>query len=615
MMNRLVLAAILSAAGCLSLHSETTETGYSYADGELFPYGTARSETVDVAMCIDNPALAGFKVTSVKAYVNPTEGLSSTSLWMSSELKLEKKVNVPDIWSASVEVEKGAYTDAYGNTREVGVLEYKPEQPYELTGNTVYVGYSLKVDNIDTESLKEPVLLGKSVSTEGFFIHTNKTVIHWTNYSEKTGGAALICLTLERESTDASLGIQTIYPVYASENDPFTTEVKVLNTGTVPVNTIAYRYTPDNGDGAKSGLLELDTPIVPGLIYPTTLSLKMEGMAGLGNHIVPLEILEVNGKSNTSPARTGNIDLTVIPFVPKHRPLIEEYTGLWCQYCTRGYIGMELIGEFYGDRQVSVCFHNNDVMMVTTEYPVEIPGYPSASIDRAIVLDPYYGTYQDIDFGVHKNVDSSLEQLAIADLDIAVLVEGTKILTETSVRFIKDIKDADYQVGYILTCDGLTDPSWLQNNAYSGAAGFKDTYLEQAVEWPKYISGLIFNDVAVDVAGMIGIGGSLPKDMLMGERYSHSYEFNIEYNNLINDIDNVGVVAFILDKKTGKVVNANKVYLKEATGVEDISAEAEPVASEYYDLLGRKTAKPAEGIFIRVAKYADGKIVSEKVRF
>lgn len=615
MLKKLVLSAILVVVVGLGLHSETTDFKYTYADGELMAYGTSRAETLDVAMCIDNPALAGFKVKSVKAYVNACEGISSTSLWMSSELKLEKKVNAPDIWSCPVEVEAGVYTDPIdGKEYPVGVFEYTFSDPYELTGAPVYVGYSIKVDNADDDQLKQPIFLSKADNTSGFFFHSNKTAVHWANYSEKAGGVAVICLTLENEASDSSLGIvRTMYPVYARENEDFLAEIEVSNTGTTPVSNISYRYVPDDGVGEKEAILELQDPIMPDLVRPSKISLKIDGISGLGVHEVPIEVVKVNDRPNKSLAKEGKLGLTVVPFVPKHRPLIEEYTGLWCKFCIRGYIGMELLREMYADDQVSICFHNNDGMMVTGVYPVEIPGYPAASIDRDVVLDPYFGTYQDIDFGIRRNLENTMSELAIADINVAAEIEGPNILVESAVRFIEDISDSNYQVGYVLTCDGMSNPTWLQSNAYSGASGLEGTYLEQASEWPGYVSGLVFNDVAVDVTGMMGIEGSLPKNINMGEAYTHSYSFNLEYNKLVTPTDNLNVVVFIIDKNTGSVVNANKISLSHENGVVGVEASSEVVAIDYYDVMGRKISNPSEGVFIRMDRLSDGKTISTKV--
>lgn len=615
MLNRLVLSVLLPFAGCLSLYSETSVSGYTYADGELMTYGTSRAETLDVAMCIDNPALEGFKVTSVKAYVNAREGISATSLWMSSELKLEKKVNAPDIWSRPVEVEAGVYTDpANGKEYTVGVFEYMLDEPYELTGAPVYVGYSMKVDNVKGEQLKQPVLLSKTDNTDGFFFHSNKTAIHWANYSEKTGGVAVICITLENETSDSSLGIvRIIQPVYAQENEDFLAQIEVSNTGDAPVSDITYRYVPYDGADVKEAVLEFQDPIMPDLVRPSRISLKIDGVSGLGVHEMPIEIVKVNSIPNASLAKERKLGFTVVPFVPKHRPLVEEYTGLWCKFCIRGYIGMELLREMYADDQVSICFHNNDAMMVTTTYPVEIPGYPAASIDRDLVLDPYFGTYQDIDFGIRRNLENTMKKLAVADIDVLAEIEGMKVSVESTVRFIEDVSDCNYQMGYVLTCDGMSNSTWLQSNAYSGAAGLEGTYLEQAALWPSNVPGLVFNDVAVDVTGMLGIERSLPKDMNMGEAYTHSYLFNLEYNKLVTPMDNLNVVAFIIDKNTGSVINANKVALSHETGVDVVPSSPEVVSMDYYDVTGRKVSNPADGVFIRLDRLSDGRTVSTKV--
>ena len=68
----------------------------------------------------------------------------------------------------------------------------------------------------------------------------------------------------------------------------------------------------------------------------------------------------------------------------QHRPLIEEYTGTWCGWCPRGFTGMEMLRETFGEDFIGVAIHNQDPMAVltTSQYPSNIQGFPSAA--RAI---------------------------------------------------------------------------------------------------------------------------------------------------------------------------------------------------------------------------------------
>lgn len=78
---------------------------YTYANEDYSIWGTKKAnETYDVAMRIVDPALVGKQITSIKASIYPTSGVSSTSLWLSKELKVENNVNVPDIISVPVDL-------------------------------------------------------------------------------------------------------------------------------------------------------------------------------------------------------------------------------------------------------------------------------------------------------------------------------------------------------------------------------------------------------------------------------------------------------------------------------------------------------------------------------
>lgn len=614
-MNKKSFFTFLLSFLCLSLSAETVTTEFTYDKGNIGLYGTAKRETMDMAIRINNPSLAGMKIKSVKAYIGVSDGISEPSVWISEELNLDKKVNSPDICSIEVPVEACKYTDPVsGNGFNAGMLTADFDQPYVLTDKPVYLGFSFTVDNIDDDYHKYPLLISQVPDQDGFFFHTNKTVIHWASYTEKVGGVLPVYVTLEGNFSEFELGIKDIETLYIKESEPFTANVSVSNTGKASIQSLKYSYSFDGSTETNEGYLTLPSPIAPDLNSSSEIQLSFEGISGLGNHELHLSIDEINGVDNTSVAKSYTKNVVVMPFVPVHRPLIEEYTGLWCQYCPRGYIGMELINEFYGENQVSICYHNNDDMMVTAVYPMEPSGYPLSSIDRMGFIDPYYGSYQDIDFGIRKNIDARIAELAPCDIILNATIEGDQVNVTSTTRFIKDLKDVNYQIGYVLVCNDLSDPSWLQSNAYSGAAGFEGTYLEPATKWSKNVRGLVFNDVAVDVAGMKGVEGSLPEEMTMNTDYEHSFTFNIGDNKLINDRRNLVVTAFVIDQKTKTVINANKFSLASEASVGITLSENEVEKTEYYDLTGRKVRNPEKGILIRVDTLTDGTVKSTKIK-
>jgi len=98
---------------------------------------------------------------------------------------------------------------------------------------------------------------------------------------------------------------------------------------------------------------------------------------------------------------------------------------------------------------------------------------------------------------------------------------------------------------------------------------------------------------------------------------SHKYTFNLSKakntsgKNVIQDMNNLKVVALLIDQATGKVVNANKVKIGQSTGINELTS-SKSAQVVYYDLSGRKVLTPRTGMYIK-ATLNNGKTTSEKI--
>lgn len=604
--TKLYLSALISSFSILGGYASVTAMDYSYAGSGISQYGKDKKEVIDVAICISDPSLAGKKLTGLKAYINTIEDISGTSMWMSKELTLKSNVNQPDLATFPVTPEKVTI-----NGQQAGELSVNFEDPYILTEEPLYVGYSLSVDNLTSEAQKKPVLISGEANPNGCFMHMSRSVLKWMDYSRQTNASAYIVAIIEGDFPENSLTIQGYSQANASENEEFTLTFDAKNNGMGNIKSVKYQYGEEGN--IKEGSIEFKEEITPNLALSFPLNLKFDGVSGLGQHPFYVNITEVNGKPNEAESPSLNFDLNVYPFIPTNRVLVEEYTGLWCGWCPRGFLAMEIIAEEFGDKAVPVCFHNGDDMTVTSVFPVEVSGYPKGTINRMDELDPYYGSYQEKDFGIAYDIEALSSQLTKGDIDIDAILEGTTVKATATVKFIEDYSDANYAVGYLLTCNRLSDPTWIQKNDYSDRQGYENTRLRELTTWKPLVQGLVFNDVAVNVDGMFGVAGSLPSEIEMAKEYSHSYSFDISDNEFVKNPSDLNVVAFIIDRDTDLVVNSNIYRFTPLAGISSIDG-SESVEKTYYDLSGRITPHPQNGLFIMREKMSDGHFKTSKIR-
>ena len=255
-----------------------------------------------------------------------------------------------------------------------------------------------------------------------------------------------------------------------------------------------------------------------------------------------------------------------------HRPLIEEYTGTWCGWCVRGYVGMELLSETFGEDFIGVAIHNDDAMAILPEsqYPNSISGFPTAYVERSKEVDPLYGTGN-----TSGGIVSYMQKLASRASSVAVGVaaewtseDRTAIDVHVSTFFTASNSTGNYAIEVMLIADDLYGNSsgWYQSNYYRQYAAYyaDDPYLGPWTTQPSVIKNLHFNDVLVGTSGVVS--GSLPATIVANEIYDFDYTFtlsNLPNPSLIQNKDNVHVIAIVVNTSTHKVVNANRSYISE----------------------------------------------------
>ena len=606
MLKRSILAAILCSA--IMAEAGAAEISYTYAGNEYGSWGTKKKENYDVAMRINDPELVGKKITSINASLYATENISSTSVWLSKELKLEKKVNVPDISIA-------ATPNAFGE------MKVKLETPYTITEEGVYVGYSLAVDELDNVT-SYPLLLSTSVNENGFYLHTSRSVIKWMNYgTDRINATAVIEVTIEGDFPENAVGIKPLSTIYGKAGASSTAAVDLMNYGSSPVTDIDYSYTIDGV--TKNATYKLPTPAATDYVHPTTVMLSLDMPENIGEYPLDLTIDKVNGKANTASAKSATTTLNAVSFVPVHRPLMEEYTGTWCGWCTRGWFALEKMNELYPDDFIAIAYHNSDPMatVAETDYPVNASGFPSATIDRGPVIDPYYGSASN-GFGIETDWKNARSQFTTASISLYAWwadAEKTKIEAASFTQFVNAETDADYALSYVLCANDLhsTDPDWDQHNYFpSRASEYEGTELEALCKMPESINDLHFNEVALIADTPYGIEGSIPSTLEIGKSIEDRYTFDTsDVKPLIQNPDNLFVVAMVLDGKTGKVVNAIKAPVTAEAGIENVmpAEGVDEVAVRYTDLQGRVVKAPRAGIYVKTVKYSDGSVKSEKL--
>jgi thiol-disulfide isomerase/thioredoxin len=347
-----------------------------------------------------------------------------------------------------------------------------------------------------------------------------------------------------------------------------------------------------------------------------------------------LVITRVNGQPNEEADKAvSEGTLITLAQASTRRTLIEEYTGTWCGYCPRGTVGLELLQEEFADDIAIVSVHTDDPMTILGYQPMyeNVREYPSAYFNRAYGVDPYAGTIEQ-PRGSRFDVlwQQSLPTEASLDIEARWTNEQqTRIAVTSKMRFQYHSDTAPYGVAYVLVEDGLQcdTTGWEQRNFffyfkdqgdYQPGTQMGDDFKDYLNVDTEYMKGVVYNDVAVAAYGITeGLANSVKAPLAVDEEKTHSYTISVASNTLIQDKQQLRVVAFIIDRVNGRVVNAAVAPVSSgADGVEPVhvSMDSDDVTARSYDLQGRQLSSNHQSRGLRIVRQADRSVVKLLVR-
>ncbi len=579
-------------AGLKRIDAKEGQQWFGYWSEEE-PIGSLGVEAiVDYNLAIFIPGNLAKSETTINAvrFMLQADNVSDMMVWASSN-----KPMVP--------------TKANLATKEVA--DYKPNEicdvafddPVIVPANGIYVGVYFKVTKLESMGDSYPILINQtSTINNGSFLYQidYKNDFRW--YDDSSAGWQLTISALtEGDFYSNSASISNSFPLnYAVKGSNAYVPVTLTNYGTSAINNISYTITAD-GKTTEEKTLTLSKP-VKGLVQKGEVSIPFPAAEKSEEQTRTLTITKVNNESNENSSNTATGVITTIDKAVASKPVVEEFTGIWCGYCPRGAVGLELLNEKYGDKIITLAAHNGDVLDIQKYYFGGVSGFPSARINRGSIIDPYY----DIETYAGNAVK------AISPVHLYLKANWTddtanKIKIENTATFYYNQEEGSYGVAYVLVENGMTGegPDWWQANYYAGTSE-TDPNLQPLCEKPSYIQDMVYDHVVVDAwDAKSGVEGSIKMPITAGKGQTHSYTVDITENTIIQNKENLTLVAMLIDHATGKILNAAKCkILKQGeTAIENVK-ELPNAEVTRYSIDGRMASKSQKGLII--TRMADG---------
>lgn len=572
---------------------------------EVKYFGTAKKESFDVAMLLADKYTKGKKIETIKVPFPKNAEIGNVKIWLTKKLTLENKKNVADVMTLDA-------------TMDDSTAIVKLATPYTIDSDTLYIGYSFDVVEL-TERTQLPISLINEKGVQGLWTHSSRTYRSWLDKS--TYGCSAMQVELSGFNANDAY-FEGFKDYYNQVNIATPINLTLLNRGYNGIKSIDYSYSV--GDKKVSDRLTLDAPIPACLNASTEFTVTLPAIEAKGKYPVTFSIDKVNGEANSEVA-TANSTMAIYNKLPKHRPVMEEFTGTWCGNCARGWIGLEVMTRLHPDF-IALAYHSGDVMQVIDQkqflgFDTENPTYPMANIDRVYTdIDPYYGADMT-PFGIEDIWKKQAEILAPASLETeaAFTPDGNDIKAKAILEFPEDANDADkYSVEFVLVTDGLhgEGQAWEQSNYleenekgdypfpeadifFAGSSSIPNMhYNDVVVATTRLRDGLIKLPAKVEAEKAFSIEGTITEvDSIK----------NMANYPVIQDSKNLRIVALLLNEK-GQIMNGAKAKVTgyETTGIRNINNNAtEADVPAIYNLQGHRLQTMQKGL--NIIRTKDGK--------
>ena len=600
-MVRAHIYTTLLAIGLTAAVAEAETISYSYnvADSEASGYGYATTETYSAAIRVSNPLLVGKRIVGVRFRV-PENGGSinpTVSGWVMSSLPADGPTEAAMKSSGSVTAE--------------GTEFYVPfESAVELPPEGVYAGYSVTVETLASVARRYPLEIVNGDTEGGLYIYTPSRG-KWTDAAAVSEKLSTMEVMIEGDFPSEAVAISLAGEQLVLTGEEASVNARITNYGTSAVTAIAYK-TSISGE-EYSGEYNLTEPLSARFGAYTDVTLRTKTPETPGDVLATIEVDGVNGELNEAYEPTSSANVTLTPVIPLNRPLVEEYTGLWCGSCPAGYVALEQGNLYYGSDFVAIAYHVNDALQTGVTQPSHPNGLPAVYINREKTAGPTET--------LERWAEARAKQVA-ADIDITLEWADSKrqaLIATSKTTFIRDISAAHYAVVFTLVADKLTDRSWGQANYFSGqqnSGPFWDLFSKGG----GYVYGLEFNNVPLLASAMNDGENALPTSIEAFRAYTHTHTFTLSdaQQNLLQNSGNLKVVAAIVDTSSPRLETLNSVcsgYSSAASvsqSVDEVAGEAKIVAVRYYSLQGQLLPEaPQRGNCIEVSEMSDGSIASK----
>ena len=479
--------------------------------------------------------------------------------------------------------------------REFQWHEVAFSQSYEIPADGLYVGYSFDITDTSVPGGSYPITYTTSDRNRkgGLWVKTDGNP-KWIDFGMRYGNVLAKVLFGGGTFKYNAVSTTDMATVVTLTGQTATGKMHLVNEGADIVNSLTMETKGSDGTVKTS---TINTHIEPYSENIIDFSLTGDIVANADTKTVT--ITKVNGRDNApAGSKSAQVRLFTLSQRPTYTPVFEEVASTTFWGSIRVPFVSKELEKTFGSQIIQLYPHVSDIMK-TEDYSELTDSLKILRmyVNRDEIVDNYYGTNWQ-QWGIKDYIRQTLNTVAPGSINVSAAWtddEQTQLEIRTETNFEVSFDDNPFLIGFVVVEDGLhgTGSQWEQANQYAGEDFNSEPFFSEMAALPAWVPNLQFDNIPVAAWGAHkGVTGTLPTTIVGGQNNVSTFSTDLSGNMLIQEKDNLSVVALLLDKKSGKIMNAAKVRMKEKEGTDIMTISVEhPV--DVYDIRGHKVRDKA----------------------
>lgn len=265
--------------------------------------------------------------------------------------------------------------------------------------------------------------------------------------------------------------------------------------------------------------------------------------------------------------------------------LLDVGSGLWCNNCPDGHLLLEKAERLYGPQVAPVETHVDDYVSFPRGYywnQLQFYAAPYYMLNRNHSTATKTGNDKTLLTALEKWEEPTLAEITVEKVETA----GSMASISLSTRVAREMENVT--VGYVVTrdVDGRIDrlPA-MQENAATLSSKEQYYFLPSKIpakllSYHNVNAGIVYDGDPVEdysylapgLAAFEGVEGSLPASLIPGEVYTT--QLSIAMPASVTDLDRSRIVALLIDKNSGEVLNTALAQLGKNTSANAVATDS-----------------------------------------